>query len=117
MLVLHLVSFHTFQNHYNDLINLDNFSVKDELCSLTTGYKSFDVENYKYIFIQSIAGNNIVPVSLLKILDGYSFSIIRQINDSIYCVIYLTIYVDKINIHQHVVSGWEQSTITVYGIK
>lgn len=96
---------------------MDNFSVKDELCSIVTGYKSFDAENYKYILIQSIAGKNIISVSLLKFLEETNFSIIRQISDSVHCNIYLSISVDRISIHQNDVSGWEQAPITVYGIK
>ena len=96
---------------------MDNFSVKDKLCSLTTGYKSFDAKSYKYILIQSIAGDNIVPVSLLKFLEETSFSIIRQINDTTYCRIYLSVSINNINIHQNATAGWEQDPITIYGIK
>lgn len=97
--------------------NINTFSDKDKLGSLTSGSTSYDATNYKYIYITSVGGATLVPVPVLRLLGTMSISHIRRSSDSYAAYIYMQIRVNELVINQYDSSGWAKSEIAVYGLK
>lgn len=97
--------------------NINTFSDKDKLGSLTSGSTSYDATNYKYIYITSVGGATLVPVPVLRLLGTMSISHIRRSSDSYAAYIYMQIRMNELVINQYDSSGWAKSEIAVYGLK
>ena len=96
--------------------NINTFSDKDKLGSLTSGSASYDATNYKDIYITSVGGATLVPVPVLRLLGTMSISHIRRSSDSYAAYIYMQIRMNELVINQYDSSGWAKSEIAVYGL-
>lgn len=108
------------KNHItiNDLTEIYNFTIKEELCRCIEGYIGFNNANsYKYIFVSSMAGSTIIPVSILNFLGMIPISHSRYIDVSYNCSIFLEIHIDGILIHSNISNTWDRSYVYVYGLR
>ena len=99
---------------YSDLLK---FTEKTKLASIQNGRISFDASAYKYLYVYSGAGSALIPINVLKLLDGIPISAVRYVKSDWYIYIYAVVSVYSIDVYNNVANGFEISNVDVYGIR
>ena len=78
-------------------------------------FKDIDLSNYKYIVIEG-AESRVIPVGLLNVTD-ISISLTRTASDSYFCYEFVYLSKNKIQYHAVYCMGFNERTISIYGIE
>lgn len=78
-------------------------------------FKNIDLSNYKYIVIEG-AESRVIPVGLLNVTD-ISISLTRTASDSYFCYEFVYLSKNKIQYHAAYCMGFNERTISIYGIE